>query len=919
MGHLFMTYAHADAADLAADLRRDLEAAGYSLWSDRRDIDPDGYFDAATERAIHEADAVIALLTPEVVRPDSPVRLEVAHARAADVPVIPVQFPDGGSLVALRLTRPVAFRNYSQCLRDLRDRLRTPREAPVLSRRREREIAYAQRVAERFTRWRVLEAGIPRWWEPPVPVRWAAPKHLNLAYAVHREIGVAGGGGTRVVDQAEDLGRAVWLDRTLIVGAPGGGKTITLRWLAYHFALTALDDEAAALPVIVPLGGFAGGDLSAYIEQFFGGLNLIDYLPDRVLVMLDGMDELPAVHIKDVFAWVHVNRKTPLVITCRTETCTTVKGLPLRRVDLLPLDVHRIHRFIGNYLPDAARDRLFWTLAGQEMEELWALWRQAGLRFADFWSGAELTPAHHVYYLTSAGQEALYNDMHAAWQERDELPGLLGLVRNPFSLLMAVQVFAASGTPPRDQQQLYSAFVTLLLTQHNPREAVAALKDALSELSARMQAADLGTTVAQSWVLETLAQVAPEDSPASILGRAKRAGLLVSEGVDQVRLRHPLLQDYFAARAISRAMRRGEPAAVYWPDGTWWARSGWEESLLLLAGMHPAAQGGAAAVVAWLNEANPVLACRVLTDFKQAEHNLPLARQVQVRLVAAMTGDAPPAARAAAGRILNRLGDPRAGVGLRGDGVPDFNWIKVQSGPFVMGSNRAQDKQAWENETPQQEVTVATFFVARYPVTNAQFQMFLDDPAGYNNPAWWTEAGLEWKGDRTAPDQESDPVFLLGNHPRVCVTWYEANAFCRWASARLGYAIRLLTEAEWEKAARGPEGRRFPYGEEFIADYANIDQSGIGHTSPVGAFPQDVSPYGLLDMSGNVREWCLSKWRSNYIAPEVNDPVGTSWRVLRGGSWRSLQWAARGAARRGSAPHELNAAVGFRVGAAAPM
>jgi formylglycine-generating enzyme required for sulfatase activity len=254
--------------------------------------------------------------------------------------------------------------------------------------------------------------------------------------------------------------------------------------------------------------------------------------------------------------------------------------------------------------------------------------------------------------------------------------------------------------------------------------------------------------------------------------------------------------------------------------------------------------------------------------------------------------------RAFAGRTLGRLGDLRPGVSLRKDGLPDVAWCDVPAGEFLMGNSRETDAMADDSETPQHRVTLEGFSVSKYPVTNAQYDAFVLD-GGYTKK-WqhcWTKDGWRWKGDRSGPDKVGGG-FGLANHPVVNVTWYESMAFCRWLGERSALPIALPSEAQWEKAARGIDARRYPWGAEITPEYANYDQTGIRTTSAVGIFPKGQSPYGALDMSGNVWEWCRTKWRDNYNAAADDNPEGTNWRVVRGGSFidndRYVRCAFRG-------------------------
>jgi formylglycine-generating enzyme required for sulfatase activity len=268
-----------------------------------------------------------------------------------------------------------------------------------------------------------------------------------------------------------------------------------------------------------------------------------------------------------------------------------------------------------------------------------------------------------------------------------------------------------------------------------------------------------------------------------------------------------------------------------------------------------------------------------------------------------------PIEHAAAGDALARLGDPRPGVGLRSDGLPDVVWCEVPAGPFVMGEG-----------DEQYQVDLSAYSISKYPVTNAQYAAFVQD-GGYTEK-WrhcWTGAGWQWKKDRTGPDMEGG-AFDLPNHPVVMVTWYEGVAFCRWLTERLREAgelgpnqeVALPTEAQWEKAARGDDGRIFPWGNEFDPARCNVLETGIGATSAVGIFPAGASSYGVLDMSGNVWEWCRTKWRG-YEEPADESLEGDVRRVLRGGSWRSGRDLARCVERPWDLPYFSHYNFGFRL------
>lgn len=343
-----------------------------------------------------------------------------------------------------------------------------------------------------------------------------------------------------------------------------------------------------------------------------------------------------------------------------------------------------------------------------------------------------------------------------------------------------------------------------------------------------------------------------------------------------------------------------------------------------------------------------------LTDVRA--HNQQKLDRVRDWMVAILTEKQPREApfpaveRALAGNILAQFGDPRLGVVLRDDGLPDIVWCEIPEGEFLMGSESdyvetefarfepsletcnlgIKDKKKYEDvffsEHPQHTVFLSTFSISRYPVTNAQYQEFIKD-GGYTKPIYWTGEGWAWKevGTITGPEQYN-AEFHIANHPVVGVSWYEAVAFCSWLTVRLQQCkdlseaeeIRLPTEAEWEKAARDIDGRIYPWGnEELTPQYANYSDTQLGVTSPVGGFPCGISPYECEEMMGNVWEWCWDWWGKNYYK---NSPQKNPWgpdkglrRINRGGAWYYRAERVRVANRRTSEPNAREPRVGFRV------
>lgn len=229
--------------------------------------------------------------------------------------------------------------------------------------------------------------------------------------------------------------------------------------------------------------------------------------------------------------------------------------------------------------------------------------------------------------------------------------------------------------------------------------------------------------------------------------------------------------------------------------------------------------------------------------------------------------------------------------------------VHVPAGEFLMGSHPARDREAAKGELPQHRVYLAEFTIGKVPVTNAQYAAFVRS-AGYEAPSYWDQDGI--------PADQSD-------HPVVQVSWRDARAFCDWLNEATGRSFRLPTEAEWEKTARGTNGRTYPWGDRRpTAELCNFDMQ-VGHTTPVGGYSGNVSPYGALDLAGNVGEWTSSLYRPYpYRANDGReDPAAEGVRVVRGGSFGLTRWNARCACRLRYAPDRKSGHDGFRVVASA--
>jgi formylglycine-generating enzyme required for sulfatase activity len=212
--------------------------------------------------------------------------------------------------------------------------------------------------------------------------------------------------------------------------------------------------------------------------------------------------------------------------------------------------------------------------------------------------------------------------------------------------------------------------------------------------------------------------------------------------------------------------------------------------------------------------------------------------------------------------------------------------VLLSGGSFIMGNDTGDSIYA-----PKHRVEVAEFYIDRWPVTNKEYKNFVDAtdyPVPNYQVSWCDTTGYNWDTEsRMYPEGK-------GNHPVVLVTWADAMAYAAWAGKR------LPTEAEWERAARGLDGRRYPWGNDFEINFCNCKEVGIGATSPVGNFsPQGDSPEGVVDLVGNIWEWTNTLFRDYPYDPddgrESREAAG--FRVLRGASWVNDANVVHGMAR----------------------
>ena len=748
--------------------------------------------------------------------------------------------------------------------------------------------------------------------------------------------------------------------RLVLLGGPGSGKSTFLRYLAV--ALARAGDAASnlpgwsagpLLPVYASLGAFAAwlqrqtapvcdaSTLWRYLSSISEHETLAGlgealrkaFRRGRLLLLLDGLDEVAdpilRAQVAAAVAALADRHEVFVVVTCRSRSFDGAVVVPLAGWDdpvtLAPFTLGQTRHFVrGWYAGSAVR-------------------------------GA-FTPQE-----ATGRAEALIERITA-------LPTLRDLSKTPLLLTIITILHYYEGKLPEDRADLYEDMVQLLLTRwtQQRREAGAPqsllerlaipglketqLRQTLAALAYRAhqgeRSVDGRGLLEQSAVRDTFTQRFQEFGLAP--GRAyeqalvvleyleAESGLLLHEGGARYAFPHLTYEEYLAGTHLIAQDSAVRPLAFQQMAYDHWQRdpTRWREVILLALG-YAVRLPRLETVALWIQfmispnhgerqrdpaELHPAaaFAAEALVDIGGRGQfagvstvDLPALWAHLANLLAEVVAGSElhAAERVRAGVILAELGDPRPGVC---DLPPAM--VKIQGGSFVIG----------ESNNAVNTVVIESFELARYPVTNAQFQQFIVAEGYKPDAPWWDVAGRAWQ-QRTTKRQPSywdDPRFGIArpNHPVVGVNWYEATAFCIWLTRHLndGYTYVLPSEAEWEYAARDVERRTYPWGDSEPDDErANFNQQYNG-TTAVGCFSAGAtSGTGLLDMAGNVWEWTRSAYRPYpYVPTDGREDGAESAQkrfTLRGGSWAYGSLYLRAAYRGIYTPDGRGRNVGFRL------
>jgi formylglycine-generating enzyme required for sulfatase activity len=727
-------------------------------------------------------------------------------------------------------------------------------------------------------------------------------------------------------------------NRLAVIGGPGCGKSTLLSYLSLSLArrvntgtlpFKVPDERPLLVPVLIPLRYYrqyreicaqgltpdpdqaCAGTLRGFIRWYinrYSNRNYPEDFFDRLLcgggclLMLDGLDEVVNQAERgqvreEVERLVREQYPRNLVIVTAREAGyqkDAVFSEDFLRLDVQPLTNEQIANLCENWCR-----QLYPLEVAQRRDEL---------------------------------VEAIKEINHRTEERQQE-----ALVRSPLLTSMVISVKYYETELPRERARLYEAVVRVILQAQYLHEDVIReelirqvgdweeQREWLSELALQMhRGGEAGAVISEERLREILNSMMSAGQVERFVQYVRMRGGLFEERAEMFQFIHLSFQEFLAARLLAK--QRKEAFAVLKDHIT---DAWWREVFMLVYGFAKMDYPEAAKdYLTWLQtmegddeqvSGGLELAGSALLDVEKYQPDLihdTAEKLAQVifdpkKKTSSLT-------RVRSGDTLARLGDPR----FRVDAwyFPDedlLGFVHIPGGEFIMGSDKTMDKNAHSDEYSQQILTLPDYYMARYPVTVAQWVAFI--------------ILNKWKAS------DADSLIGIKNHPVTSVTWYEAIAYCEWLKKQLlawpetppelagrlrqGWRVTLPSEAEWERAARGADGRLCPWGNEFDQNKANTYETGIGRTSPVGCFPDGRSPEGLLDMCGNVWEWTRSLYREYPYQPDDGREglQSTARRVLRGGSFFDDRRDVRCACRRRSEPISGVSDFGFRVVVVSPI
>ncbi len=588
----------------------------------------------------------------------------------------------------------------------------------------------------------------------------------------------------------------------------------------------------------------------------------------------------------------------------------------------------------------------------------------------------------------------------------------------PLLLMLMTAIHTRNGKLPEDRADLYEEAVKLLLSRWQrsrilfDKDGKEQLEPGISEAlqidekkirtalerlafsvhdkqSHNPQNLELLPDIQKSEILESFEGLLGDIEPKIILRYLdNRAGLLVERQPDTIyAFPHRSFQEYLAACYLTedpnfhdKIINRVTKNLSFWR----------EVYLLCIRKIRRGSLPNAVNVIQYLvpndfesiNKVNnshwkkAILAAEAIVDlhltdkiYEDNEYYISIIKRVKKWLkMLIVSEDLSANERLVAGDLLGFLGDNRKGASflqLNNNPIPDIDWIHIPKGGFKMGAS-SKDKKASNFERPSHDFYLPDYYIGRYPITYAQYALFIDDK-GYEREELWCKKGWDWVNGgevdlkifnnsfmeskyeawlerrpkiKKNPLFWDDPFWAKPSRPVIGINWYEAAAFGKWMTliyqrnieyfdflTNKEFTVRLPSDAEWEKAAKGVKQNKWPWGNNVTTKFANTKEQNLGRTTPVGIYPNGSSKYGVMDMIGNVWEWTNTIWGEDTSSPTFNYPYDSNdgreydsdfsdftIRTVRGSSWISdLERYGRTTAREWGFTYNCSTFSGFRL------
>ncbi len=762
--------------------------------------------------------------------------------------------------------------------------------------------------------------------------------YIPLTTMLHEERRIERGKG-KPAEEAEafhsvrtELDHALSKHRLLaVVGDPGSGKTTFLRRTAFLLCQTCLGEKPEAakdklglekqpFPIFIRIAEL-GDHIAKSRDRNLGPVQ--PEAPMWLVHFLAAKSEGAAFGLNETFFRDRLEKGTATVLLDGLDEAATEQ----QRKQLAKLVENAARafpecRFVLTSRPAAYRGEA--VLPDFAQVQIETLEDEAIRTFLARWCEA-------LFPQSPSQAQRHLNELVGALKSRVDIRRL---ARNPVKLTALAVVHWNEKRLPEQRADLYESIINWLACSRERlpgRPSAERCIELHQELALAMQDHPDGrrVQVPRYWAAEKIGPEWPELPEAKRTQRAEQfliqeesdSGIVVGRG-DDVRFWHLTFGEFLAARALAGRPEADQRELLFSRPQLY--RDEWREVVLLLAGVlyHQGRRRVDAMFSAILDRLGDEAsladqatcfgllgaAVRDLAPVKYEPAD-PRYKRVADAVMGIFDRRRPESVPIetwiASADALGQAGDPRI------DPQRDDYWVTIPADKFLMGAQSQSrkkpnyDEEASDYESPVREVDLDQFSIARYPVTVGQYGQFVKDE-GYQEKRWWAAGGF---GEFSVPKDWEWRV-EYPSRPVVGVSWHEAAAFCAWAG------FRLPTEAEWERAARGTEGRRYPWGNEPAEpSRLNYRESKIGYPTPVGIYPLGATPEGICDMAGNVWEWCRD-WYGHYRAAEQGNPTGPmegGRRVVRGGCWSNGARGCRSAYRVRGHPTDRGDDVGFRL------